>query len=298
MAKRSNVKKKKPQRQRQQNKKAKQSETSATGGGSQEILADARKEGSEPRWGTRAADAAVAAAIDGARVMWKAGSLQEAGKDIVKGKSGFRAALKTIAKPARDLVGGITKAYDAAALDSNRAERQLAEAVLERSTETKTRTLKRGGQTETVMRGVITDPQGKPLPGLVVQGRRAGVARTALLAVDVTDDKGRYQLVIDNEALGRAKEPLVSLEIGLGRDALLHAPSGSYKIATGTATDHDVQLPEAAAVRAASALATRGQLDIDRIHSINRRSALLSVQKGAFHAVAGALDDLLKGLAK
>lgn len=256
---------------------------------------DARPGETRGRIGTRAGDAAVLAVVEGARELWKKGHLQKAGREVVRGKTDLRSALRSLAKPARDLVDTAVKEHARVASEDREVGRQLVEALRNRRLETRARTMKRGGKSETVMRGVVSGPDGAPIPGLVVKGWRSGTRRSAPSGVDVTDAEGRYQLVLPNEELGSAKSINVSLEIGLGGDAVVHSPGRSFKVARGTATDHDLQLPAEDAGPARYAVSRRVELDVARVHEQNRHGALLAAETRQLEVLRDGLNALLGG---
>jgi len=243
--------------------------------------------------GTDAGDAALRTILDGARELWRGGSLQKAGREIVLGRKGIGSSVRALAAPARDLLDRAVQEHGRVAQEERSAERQLVEATRERRQETKARIMKRGGKTETVMRGVISDPDQKPVAGLTVEGRRAVADGVEVLAVDVTDSSGRYQLVIPNDTLGDADTAELSLEIGLDRAAVLHRPGSTFEISTGTATNHDLVLPDEAAGQAHHALADRDDVDVQRIRAHYRRSALLGLQEQQLASLAAGLGRLL-----
>lgn len=248
-------------------------------------------------FGSRAGDVLLQTVSGGARALWENGDLQKAGRQVLQGKIGLGTALQVAATPARKLLDRAVKEHGLIAQEDGVANRQLAEMLRQRRLEKGVRTMRRRGKDETVVRGVVTDPEGQPVPGLVVEGRRAGTKHATVLGVDVTDAKGRYQLVMNNEKLGRAKSPKIDLSIGLDRHAVLHAPDQPVTATTGASTDFDVALPAEPAARAQHALVDRDELDVARVNNLKRRNAMTKLQQEQVTNLAEGLGQLLRAWA-
>lgn len=253
------------------------------------------RETKRPARGTRAGEAALLTATEGVRAVWASGDLQKAGRDVLRGKTGLRSALGALARPAREVLDRAVKEHRRVAEEERPVEAQLAAALRESPEKRSKRAMKRGGKTETVMRGVVRGPDGAPVPGLVVEGRRAGTKQETLLAADVTDAEGRYQLVVPNEELGSAKSANLSVAIGLEREAALHRPQKTFKIETGTATEHELTLPEEGAARARQYADRLRELDVARVHALNRRGALRALEQQQLGTLVKGLGELLGG---
>lgn len=187
-------------------------------------------------------------------------------------------------------------------LDGERqVHEQVRTALLDTARQRTART-RAGRKGDATVTGQVLDPRtGKGVPGMVVElvGAGAGVAEP--LAVDVTDEDGRYAVVVPARVLKERGGPVeATVRFGLARRLPLGGADTPVTLQPDAREERVLNLPEKAAASVESRIADRATLDRMRVRRLNGVALLREAQHDALREVTtdllGALDSVAKRL--